>query len=109
MNIYLELAEELLLIASGESEYSMGQESKIMKDAAHAIIELEQKAATAAERNEPAPDSPDRELTVFYVCDRRACNRCAPECRHTMDVRHAKNFEVSYCGGVIEEREHATL
>lgn len=27
-----------------------------------------------------------------YVCDRRACNTCNPDCRHTTDIRHAENF-----------------
>lgn len=29
---------------------------------------------------------------VLYVCDRRACNYCSPECKHTPDPRHAVNF-----------------
>lgn len=44
-------------------------------------------------------------LGVLYVCDRRKCNTCNPECMHTEDVRHAKNFEVAEYGNMIMERE----
>lgn len=30
--------------------------------------------------------------SVLYLCDRRACNHCSPECKHTPDPRHAVNF-----------------
>lgn len=33
-------------------------------------------------------------MKIFYLCDRRACEKCAPECRHTPDIRHAVNFEM---------------
>ena len=36
-----------------------------------------------------------RNPRVFYLCDRRACDSCNPDCAHTSDVRHAVNFEVS--------------
>lgn len=31
----------------------------------------------------------------FYICDRKACGKeCPnPECSHTVDIEHAKNFE----------------
>lgn len=29
---------------------------------------------------------------VFYLCDRKACNNCHEECKHTSDIRHAVNF-----------------
>lgn len=32
--------------------------------------------------------------TVLYLCDRRACEHCSPECQHTTDISHAKNFEI---------------
>lgn len=44
-------------------------------------------------------------LHVLYICDRRRCDTCNPECNHTDDVRHAKNFEVQPCGGYIAEQE----
>lgn len=35
---------------------------------------------------------------VLFVCDKRACESCLclseESCRHTKDVRHAKNFEL---------------
>ena len=31
---------------------------------------------------------------VRYICDRRACVNCYPECKHTDDIRHAANFEI---------------
>lgn len=32
---------------------------------------------------------------ILYLCDRRACNSCRyPNCQHTRDIRHAKNFSV---------------
>lgn len=29
---------------------------------------------------------------VAYLCDRKKCEVCHEECRHTLDIRHAKNF-----------------
>lgn len=34
-------------------------------------------------------------MKIFYLCDRRACEHCSPECKHTTDVRHAANFEMN--------------
>lgn len=31
---------------------------------------------------------------IFYLCDRRACDKCNLECFHTADIRHAKNFRL---------------
>ena len=31
-------------------------------------------------------------IDVFYICDRKACANCSPECFHTTDISHAKNF-----------------
>lgn len=42
------------------------------------------------------------EEKVFYLCDRRACARCSPECKHTTDIRHAANFCVRTDGSVWE-------
>lgn len=31
---------------------------------------------------------------VAYICDGKACTRCDnPDCKHTVDIRHARNFE----------------
>lgn len=40
---------------------------------------------------------------VRYICDRRACVNCYPECKHTDDIRHAANFEI--IGGDMWEKE----
>lgn len=36
-----------------------------------------------------------RQIPV-YECDRRACNRCNPDCHHTGDIRHAVNFHITF-------------
>lgn len=36
-----------------------------------------------------------REIPVFE-CDRRACNKCSAECHTTGDIRHVKNFHITY-------------
>jgi len=33
---------------------------------------------------------------ILYICDRRACEHCNPDCHHTSDIKHAKNFELSF-------------
>ena len=30
--------------------------------------------------------------TIFYICDREACDKCNEFCFHTTDITHAKNF-----------------
>lgn len=30
--------------------------------------------------------------TIFYICDRKACDKCNEFCFHTSDITHAKNF-----------------
>ena len=42
-------------------------------------------------------------MKIFYLCDRRACEKCSGECKHTEDVRHAVNFEMQ--GDAMEEVE----
>ncbi|MBD5086675.1 MAG: hypothetical protein HDT32_04925 [Clostridiales bacterium] len=29
---------------------------------------------------------------IYYVCDRKACVQCNPDCNHTCKIAHAKNF-----------------
>lgn len=31
-------------------------------------------------------------MTVLYLCDRKACEHCEPECNHTSKIEHAINF-----------------
>ena len=42
---------------------------------------------------------------TLFLCDRRACDTCRPECRHTADIRHAVNFKNKF--GVYIETEAA--
>lgn len=43
---------------------------------------------------------------ILYLCDREACKNCSyPMCKHTTDIRHAKNFEHSEFG-YFKEVEH---
>lgn len=40
---------------------------------------------------------------VAFLCDCKACKNCSyPNCRHTTDIRHAKNFEVGGNGDYWE-------
>lgn len=42
---------------------------------------------------------------VAFLCDRRKCKKCNyPQCTHTFDIRHAKNFECTI-SGIYEELE----
>ena len=41
-------------------------------------------------------------IDFFYICDRRACKKCRPECTHTNDINHARNFE-NINGDLIEQ------
>ncbi|MCI7301001.1 MAG: hypothetical protein SOR93_14180 [Clostridiales Family XIII bacterium] len=45
------------------------------------------------------------DISIKYICDRRACLKCTREsiesCKHTSDIRHAKNFKV--IDGVVFE------
>lgn len=40
-------------------------------------------------------------MKVVYLCDRRKCENCNPECTHTSDIKHAVNFRSN--GAVFEE------
>ena len=30
---------------------------------------------------------------IFYICDRKACPICFPDCNHTSNIKHAVNFQ----------------
>lgn len=33
-------------------------------------------------------------MTIFYLCDRQRCDKCSwPMCRHTKDIKYARNFK----------------
>ena len=42
---------------------------------------------------------------VLYECDRRACQKCSPECHYTTDIRHAANFRMTAAGVMVEGGE----
>lgn len=47
-------------------------------------------------------------VKIMFVCDRRVCSKCMPlksGCRHTSDIRHAKNFELR--GDAFKELERS--
>ena len=39
-------------------------------------------------------------MAILYICDRKACENCNKECKHTTDIRHAANFEQYHADGV---------
>ena len=39
-------------------------------------------------------------MAILYICDRKACENCNKECKHTTDIRHAVNFEQYHADGV---------
>lgn len=50
----------------------------------------------------------ENNVIVEYVCDQKACVNCNyPECTHTRDIRHAKNFVAIFIGkrAVFSEKE----
>ena len=48
----------------------------------------------------------EQDEIVAFLCDRKQCEKCSyPMCKHTFDIRHAKNFE-NKGGEVYAEAEH---
>lgn len=39
-------------------------------------------------------------MAILYLCDRKACENCSSECKHTTDIRHAINFQQYHADGV---------
>lgn len=35
-------------------------------------------------------------IDILYICDRKACKDCNPDCYYTEDVSHAVNFKKKY-------------
>ena len=63
--------------------------------------EIKQKEAKA---EEPVADNPSP--VIAYICDRLKCGGDCPDwCKHTLDIKHAKNFE-DCGGGYYEEVEN---
>ena len=42
---------------------------------------------------------------VFYLCDKKKCERCSKDCKHTTDIKHAKNFKKLRDGVYYEEEK----
>lgn len=67
----------------------------------------------AAEREgcgtEPDPEEDCNTVApdVFFICDRRACDHCNPDCHLTVDIRHAEHFEVTPYGNFTEKEDRA--
>lgn len=62
-----------------------------LKEAIDELYKLNADLIERAHRPEPAPPECPK---VFYVCDRRACGKCDPDCKYTSDITHAVNFEL---------------
>ena len=62
-------------------------------------IPLRSREARIAELEAAAAPADPR---VLYRCDRRACQKCSPECHLTSDLRHAASFEVDIIGNFEE-------
>lgn len=49
----------------------------------------------------------EEDIKVVYLCDEKACKNCrsdAKECKHTSDIKHAKNFKLDN-GVYFEEKQ----
>lgn len=56
--------------------------------------------------DEPETWAEDQMHDVVYLCDQKFCKRCDyTNCKHTKDIRHAKNFK-EIVDGVFAEEEH---
>ena len=59
---------------------------------------IDKYAEKAADTPAPAPaPSP----VILYICDRRACDSCHPDCMYTSDIRHACSFNMD--GKIMRE------
>lgn len=45
-------------------------------------------------RLEPLGKESKEAPKILYKCDRRACEKCDPECEYIKDIRHAKSYEL---------------
>lgn len=44
---------------------------------------------------------------TLYICNRKRCANCHPECTHTFEARFAKNFIINELGDLVEKEEGA--
>lgn len=52
----------------------------------------------------------ESEVKVAYLCDKKSCARCDnPDCHHTLDIEHAKNFERVEDGRYMERADGCKL
>ena len=42
---------------------------------------------------------------TLFICNRKRCANCYPECSHTTEARFAKNFIIDELGNLIEKQE----
>lgn len=40
---------------------------------------------------------------ILYLCDKKQCDKCSPICKHTSDIKYAKNFFYNGFSYVEEE------
>ena len=83
--------------AYSDEAFKRAQECADLRRRIAELVEKYEKEAACAPDPAPAP-SP----ATLYICDRRACDRCNPDCKHTTDIRHAYHFEVGHFGGFVE-------
>lgn len=50
-----------------------------------------------------------RRADVLYLCDKKACSQCRPDCLHTTDPNHAVNFSFAYDRCWVEQERCQTL
>lgn len=46
---------------------------------------------------------------IYYICDRKKCPKCSPNCKHTSDISHAANFKHVLNGDYIEKRNQTYI
>lgn len=35
----------------------------------------------------------NREKQIFYICNKKQCKKCNPECNHTTNIEFSKNYK----------------
>lgn len=69
-------------------------ELKVMRDFGDRVNRIEKRYI------EILSDTPQ----VAYICDGKACTSCdGPDCHHTVDIRHARNFECATENKYVEK------
>lgn len=94
-----------LMCCIWEVDYSpraLGKENATGED--YPMAELMTRCFTGPEgESEP-------EVKVAYLCDKKSCAKCDnPDCHHTLDIEHAKNFERVEDGRYMEKANGCKL